>query len=81
MALTVDNSSIHKVYYMTHPSSCHNCFEKCPRPTENVGVLALFLFATRQHVAASARRGVTTTAAAAAAAPMPPSSMPRLAKP
>ena len=56
MALTVDNSSIHKVYYMTHPSSCHNCFEKCPRPTENVGVLALFLFATRQHVAASARR-------------------------
>lgn len=55
MALTVDNSSIHKVYYMTHPSSCHNCFEKCPRPTENVGVLALFLFATRQHVA-SARR-------------------------
>jgi hypothetical protein len=44
---------------MTHPSSCHNCFEKCPRPTENVGVLALFLFATRQHVAASARRGVT----------------------
>ena len=80
MALTVDNSSIHKVYYMTHPSSCHNCFEKCPRPTENVGVLALFLFATRQHVAASARRGVTTTAAAGAA-PMPPSSMPRLAKP
>ena len=76
MALTVDNSSIHKVYYMTHPSSCHNCFEKCPRPTENVGVLALFLFATRQHVA-SARRGVAT----AAAAPMPPSSMPRLAKP
>ena len=34
---------------MTHPSSCHNCFEKCPRPTENVGALALFLFATRQY--------------------------------